>query len=201
MAAASRSGEPGADRRRPPMTGQLGIQAVKAARADNRLTESDSAGADSARGEMQWSERPWDLVDWEAEERLGWWTRMWRAKWNLKPRGPLWLPEIIRMTWFLFVCQTVLMIHGGIDGQMGGPFFYSRTSCCGQSGTPKVLPAKFDVHYPKTCIDYGICQANLSHVTIKACEVPMPPLGRNDPAWSHSPYCPNCAPNPPCRAA
>ena len=99
MAAASRSGEPGADRRRPPMAGQLGIEAVKAARADNRLTESDSAGADSARGEMQWSERPWDLVDWEAEERLGWWTRMWRAKWNLKPRGPLWLPEIIRMTW------------------------------------------------------------------------------------------------------
>ena len=93
------------------------------------------------------------------------------------------------------------MIHGGIDGQMGGPFFYSRTSCCGQSGTPKVLPAKFDVHYPKTCIDYGICQANLSHVTIKACEVPMPPLGRNDPAWSHSPYCPNCAPNPRCCAA
>ena len=30
--------------------------------------------------EMKWDERPSDLVDWQAEERLGWWTRMWRAK-------------------------------------------------------------------------------------------------------------------------
>ena len=46
--------------------------------------------------EMGWDERPYDLVDWEAEAKLGWWTRLWRAKWNLKPRGPTWLPEIIR---------------------------------------------------------------------------------------------------------
>ena len=43
--------------------------------------------------EMGWDERPYDLVDWEAEAKLGWWTRLWRAKWNLKPRGPTWLPE------------------------------------------------------------------------------------------------------------
>ena len=95
--------------------------------------------------EMGWDERPYDLVDWEAEAKLGWWTRLWRAKWNLKPRGPLWLPEIIRMTWFLQVCGIVMGIHGGVDGDMSGPFFYSRTSCCGQSGTPSELPSHFEI--------------------------------------------------------
>ena len=42
--------------------------------------------------EMKWDERPWDLVDWEKENNLPWCQRMWRAKWNLKPRGPKWLP-------------------------------------------------------------------------------------------------------------
>lgn len=134
--------------------------------------------------EMKWDQRPMDLVDWEAEERLGWWTRMWRAKWNLVPRGPKWLPEIIRMTWFLQVCGIVMGIHGGIDGEVGGPFFYSRTSCCGASGTPRTLPKHYDVDWPKTMIDYGV---NVSH--LKACDVPI--LKPDNSAWSHSIYCPN----------
>ena len=36
-------------------------------------------------------------------------------QWNLKPRGPLWLPEIVRMTWFLQVCGMVMGIHSSID--------------------------------------------------------------------------------------
>jgi hypothetical protein len=137
-------------------------------------------------GEVLWDEKPVDLVDWEAEERLGWWTRMWRAKWNLEPRGPKWLPEIIRMTWFLQVCGIVMGIHGGIDGEVGMPFFYSRTSCCGESGTPKSLPSHFDVHWPDTFNNYHL---NVSK--IKACDVPV--LKRDDPSWSHSVYCPNFA--------
>ena len=77
--------------------------------------------------EMKWDERPIDLVDWEAEEKMGWCLRMWRAKWNLKPRGPKWIPEIVRMTWFLQVIGIVMGIHGGIDGDLGGPFFCTYT--------------------------------------------------------------------------
>ena len=58
--------------------------------ADMRVTRDD---------EMKWDERPYDLVDWEAEAKMHCCWRFWRAKWNLKPRGPVWLPEIIRMTW------------------------------------------------------------------------------------------------------
>ena len=32
--------------------------------------------------------------------------RWWRAEWNFKPRGPRWLPAIIRMTWYLQVRTT-----------------------------------------------------------------------------------------------
>jgi len=146
------------------------------------MTESDMARVSD--GEMKWNERPYQLVDWAAEEKLGRWTQMWRAKWNLKPRGPLWLPEIIRMTWFLQVCGMVMGIHQSIDGDMAGAFFYSRTSCCGESGTPKQLPAHYDVHWPKTFNDYHV---NVSH--LKACDVPL--LSPDDSAWSHSAYCPN----------
>ena len=132
--------------------------------------------------EMKWNERPVDLVDWDAEARMSFCRRMWRAKWNLQPRGPRWLPEIIRMTWFLQVCGFVLGLHGSIDGDLGGPFFYSRTSCCGESGTAKELPAKFDVRFPKTFTDYHL---NVSF--IKACDVPL--LSPDDSAWSHSDFC------------
>ena len=148
----------------------------------NALTESDMARVSEA--EMKWDERPYDLVDWPAEAKLGWWTRLWRAKWNLKPRGPRWLPEIVRMTWFLQVTGMVMGIHQSIDGEMAGPFFYSRTSCCGESGTPKELPKHYDVHWPKTFNDYHV---NVSH--IKACDLPL--LNPDDSAWSHSSYCPN----------
>ena len=148
----------------------------------NARTEADMARTSDV--EMKWDERPFDLVDWEAEAALGWWTQLWRAKWNLKPRGPLWLPEIIRMTWFLQVCGMVMGIHQSIDGDMAGPFFYSRTSCCGESGTAKELPSHYDIHWPKTMIDYHV---NVSHV--KACDVPL--LSPDDSAWSHSAYCPN----------
>ena len=93
------------------------------------------------------------------------------------------------MTWFLQVCGIVMGIHGGVDGDMSGPFFYSRTSCCGQSGTPSELPSHFDVKYPKTCTDYHICPPNVTHLTIKACDVPL--LSPDDSSWSHSAYCPS----------
>lgn len=75
---------------------------------------------------------------------------MWRAKWNLIPRGPSWLPEIIRLTWYLQVISVVVGMHAGIDGTLFQPFFWARTSCCGESGTPRHLPAKYDFHYPDT---------------------------------------------------
>ena len=148
------------------------------ARAQNMAMSRDD--------EMKWNERPVDLVDWDAEARMSFCRRLWRAKWNLQPRGPRWLPEIIRMTWFLQVCGFVLGLHGSIDGDLGGPFFYSRTSCCGESGTAKELPAKFDVRFPKTFTDYHL---NVSF--IKACDVPL--LSPDDSAWSHSDFCPNFA--------
>ena len=95
----------------------------------------------AAYGRMAWDGRPYDLVDWEAEARRGCCARVWRGKWNLRPRGPRWLPEIVRMTWFLLVINLVMGIQGGVDGDLFGPFFYSRTSCCGANGTPKDLPS------------------------------------------------------------
>ena len=58
------------------------------------------------------------MVDWEAEARRGCCARMWRGKWNLRPRGPRWLPEIVRMTWFLLVINLVMGIQGGVDGDL-----------------------------------------------------------------------------------
>jgi len=54
---------------------------------------------DAEEGMMKWDGRPYDMVDWEYEASLPYWRQIWRAKWNLLPRGPTWLPEIIRMTW------------------------------------------------------------------------------------------------------
>ena len=135
-------------------------------------------------GGMAFDGRPYDMVDWEYEASLPKWMQYWRAKWNLKPRGPMWLPQIIRMTWYLTVINFVLGIHGQIDGDLGGPFFYSRTSCCGQSGTAAELPVIYDVHYPKTMINYHV---NVSY--LRACDVPE--LDPEDPYWSHTAYCPN----------
>jgi hypothetical protein len=137
-----------------------------------------------AEGGMSFDGRPYDMVDWEYEASLPTWKQYWRAKWNLKPRGPMWLPQIIRMTWYLTVINFVLGIHGQIDGDLGGPFFYSRTSCCGVSNTPKELPKIYDVHYPKTFNDFHI---NTTY--IRACDVPN--LDPEDPYWSHSAYCQN----------
>ena len=118
-----------------------------------------------AEGGMSFDGRPYDMVDWEYEASLPTWKQYWRAKWNLKPRGPMWLPQIIRMTWYLTVINFVLGIHGQIDGDLGGPFFYSRTSCCGVSNTPKNLPKIYDVHYPKTFNDFHV---NTTY--LRACE-------------------------------
>ena len=145
---------------------------------DGRLPAADE------NGRMAWNGRPYDMVDWDYEARQGCCTRIWRAKWNLKPRGPRWLPEIIRMTWYLQIINLIFSIQGGVDGDLGGPFFYSRTSCCGHSGTAKDLPPEFDVHYPDTMNKYHV---NVSH--IKACDLPI--LKRHDPNWSHSVHCPN----------
>ena len=82
---------------------------------------------------------------------------MWRAKWNLHPRGPSWLPEIIRLTWYLQVISVVIGLHSGIDGTLFQPFFWARTSCCGESGTPRELPAKYDSHYPDTWLNCAPC--------------------------------------------
>jgi len=50
-------------------------------------------------GLMYYSGYRYDLVDQEHEASLSSFQRCWRAQWNLKPRGPEWLPEIIRLTW------------------------------------------------------------------------------------------------------
>ena len=50
-------------------------------------------------GLMYYSGYRYDLVDQEHEASLSSFQRCWRAQWNLKPRGPGWLPEIIRLTW------------------------------------------------------------------------------------------------------
>ena len=38
---------------------------------------------------------------WEREEGESDCSYWWRAQWNFKPRGPLWLPQIVRMTWYV----------------------------------------------------------------------------------------------------
>lgn len=63
----------------------------------------------NAEGGMAFDGRPEDMVDWEYEASLPTWRRLWRAKWNLKPRGPMWLPQIIRMTW----CAPQKLRHSG----------------------------------------------------------------------------------------
>eukprot|EP01051_Picozoa_sp_SAG22_P014226 SAG22_NODE_1695_length_3796_cov_3.361915_1_plen_275_part_00 len=156
-------------------------------RGSNVLVGDDGAvrfRGETADGLMTWDGRPYDLVDWEAEAELSTCTRLWRAKWNLKPRGPRWLPEVIRLTWYLQVIGLVVGIHDGVDGDLAGPFFYSRTSCCGAAGTPTELPSHFDVHYPKTLSEYHV---NVS--MIKACD--LPELARKDKYWSRSAYCPS----------
>ena len=85
--------------------------------------------------------------------------------------------------------NIVLGIHGGIDGDVGGPFFYSRTCCCGASGTSLELPPHFDIWYPRTCNHYTMCKGGFNVTFVKACDVPW--LNPDQPAWSHSPYCQN----------
>eukprot|EP01045_Picozoa_sp_COSAG04_P011093 COSAG04_NODE_704_length_10986_cov_85.930835_10_plen_181_part_00 len=85
--------------------------------------------------------------------------------------------------------NIVLGIHGGIDGDVGGPFFYSRTCCCGASGTSLELPPHFDIWYPRTCNHYTMCKGGFNVTFVKACDVPW--LNPEQPAWSHSPYCQN----------
>jgi len=87
------------------------------------------------------------------------------------------------------VINIVLGIHGGIDGDVGGPFFYSRTCCCGASGTSLELPPHFDIWYPRTCNHYTMCKGGFNVTFVKACDVPW--LNPEQPAWSHSPYCQN----------
>ena len=78
-------------------------------------------------------------------------------------------------------------MHGAIDGDLGGPFFQSRTSCCGSpdrpkgeapttwpyphykdatlpggelnpTDTPGQLNSHFDIHWPDTVIYYSNCE-------------------------------------------
>ena len=83
----------------------------------------------------------YQLYDPEAEAQHTPLKRFWRAQWNLKLRGPACLPFVVRLTWYLQVVGFVISVHDGIDGDLNGAFFWSRTSCCGASGTPAVLPA------------------------------------------------------------
>ena len=78
--------------------------------------------------------------------------------------------------------NIVLGIHGGIDGDVGGPFFYSRTCCCGASGTSLELPPHFDIWYPRTCNHYTMCKGGFNVTFVKACDVPW--LNPDQPAWS-----------------
>lgn len=38
----------------------------------------------------------------------------WNAEHNLRARGPKWLPEIIRLTWYLQLINLVFAIHGTV---------------------------------------------------------------------------------------
>ena len=53
---------------------------------------------------------------WEREEGESDCSYWWRAQWNFKPRGPLWLPQIVRMTWYLQIVTMMTSIQGKIDG-------------------------------------------------------------------------------------
>jgi hypothetical protein len=75
----------------------------------------------------------YQLYDPEAEAQHTPLNRFWRAQWNLKPRGPACLPFVVRLTWYLQVVGFVISVHDGIDGDLNGAFFWSRTSCCGVS--------------------------------------------------------------------
>jgi hypothetical protein len=111
-------------------------------------------------------------------------VKWWRAEWNFKPRGPLWLPAIIRMTWYLQVINMLESIQGQINGDLANPFFYSRTSCCGNAGTPVDLPTQFDIVRPETLDVY-----DMDVDRIAACDLPY--LPNDDPRWSYSIHCPN----------
>ena len=113
-------------------------------------------------------------------------TKWWRAEWNFKPRGPSWLPAIIRMTWYLQIINIATSIQGNVNGDLSTPFFYSRTSCCGNSGTPVQLDAEFDVVYPDTLL-YPELGEDLERIA--ACDLPY--LPSQDPRWSYSAHCPN----------
>ena len=72
--------------------------AFRPSKDDNYTTGPGKLAGADADGRMRHDGRPYDMVDWAAEERRSCLSRFWRAKWNLKPRGPKWLPEIIRLT-------------------------------------------------------------------------------------------------------
>ena len=122
------------------------------------------------------------------------WVRRWRAEQHLRPRGPLWCPDILRITWYLQVLVLVQSIQDTVDGDLFGPFFWTRTSCCGNAGTPVRLGPEFDVSYPETLsylpfLDYS--PANVTTLVLNGCELPM--LPNNHVTWSHSIYCPSFA--------
>ena len=37
------------------------------------------------------------------------WARLWRAEHNMRERGPAWLPQILRLTWYLQVRAPPLL--------------------------------------------------------------------------------------------
>ena len=81
---------------------------------------SDSAKSKSGRepGEGGGGADPADCASagWEREEGESDCSYWWRAQWNFKPRGPLWLPQIVRMTWYLQIVTMMTSIQGKIDG-------------------------------------------------------------------------------------
>ena len=93
--------------------------------ADASADAASRTGADAAAAAAEATRAAMGGGDDEKRSACNKW---WRAEWNFKPRGPMWLPAIIRMTWYLQVINMLESIQGQINGELSNPFFYSRVS-------------------------------------------------------------------------
>ena len=52
-------------------------------------------------------------------------------------------------------------MQGTIDNELWNPYFWSRTSCCGESGTALDMAPKYDAVFPQSVTIYGqvLCPA------------------------------------------
>jgi hypothetical protein len=77
------------------------------------------------------------------------------------------IPQVLRVTWHLQIIVLVFTLTGSVEGDVTMPYKYSRVSCCGANGTPRHLPAKYDLKLA-------------NGTSIRACEVGLG-LGRCAP--------------------